>query len=82
MGWAGPLGCGGGAGADLLVGGPGADAFVLDTLDPANHDTIQDFKGSEDHIEIAVSAFPALAAFGLGPLSPSEVVRGFFFFYS
>ena len=65
----------GGAGADKLIGDAGADTFVFDIADGAR-DTIYDFNKSQDHIEISVSAFPGLAAYGSGPLDPGELAFG------
>jgi len=68
----------GGAGADVLTGGAGADAFVLNFNGNSStqKDTIQDFVPGTDKLEISVTAFTALAGYGLGTLSDSELVYG------
>ncbi|NLR73248.1 tandem-95 repeat protein [Novosphingobium sp. ERN07] len=67
----------GGAGKDTLRGGLGADAFQFSTLElTANSDTVQDFTAGEDRIELSISAFSALADFGLGALDPGELAFG------
>lgn len=67
----------GGAGKDTLRGGLGADAFQFTTLElTANSDTVQDFVAGEDRIELSISAFTALADFGLGALDSGELAFG------
>ena len=67
----------GAAGADVLTGGAGADTFVLDVLTTsANKDTLKDFVSGTDKIQLSVSAFAALSAYGLGQLDPGELAFG------
>jgi Ca2+-binding RTX toxin-like protein len=67
----------GGAGRDVLAGGAGNDTFVFDVLETSsNKDTIRDFVSGADHIELAISAFPALAGYGTGALSTGELAFG------
>ena len=67
----------GGGGKDTLRGGLGADAFQFTALElTANSDTVQDFTAGEDRIELSISAFTALADFGLGALDTSELAFG------
>jgi Ca2+-binding RTX toxin-like protein len=65
------------AGADTLKGGAGADTFVFDILETsANADKIVDFVSGADHINLSVSAFNALAGYGLGTLDLNELTFG------
>lgn len=67
----------GGGGRDTLRGGLGADAFQFSMLElTANSDTVQDFVAGVDRIELSISAFTALADFGLGALDTSELALG------
>jgi Ca2+-binding RTX toxin-like protein len=54
----------GGRGADRLTGGAGRDAFVFDTLVAGimDRDTIADFTGGIDHLELARAVFGGLGA--------------------
>lgn len=64
-------------GKDVLTGGLGADTFVFDVLETtANKDTIKDYVSGTDHIELSVSAFAAIAGYGLGTLDPGELTYG------
>ncbi|MCJ2182867.1 calcium-binding protein [Novosphingobium sp. 1949] len=64
-------------GKDVLKGGLGADTFVFDVLETsANKDTVGDFVSGTDTIQLSVSAFGALADYGLGALDPAELVYG------
>lgn len=67
----------GGADNDVLKGGLGADTFVFDVAETTlNKDTISDFVTGTDSIEIAVSAYAALADYGLGKLDVDELAFG------
>jgi Ca2+-binding RTX toxin-like protein len=62
----------GGAQADRLTGGTGADSFVFDVLGPStDRDTITDFVGGTDRIEIDRSVFSAFSGDPAGQLSAS-----------
>jgi Ca2+-binding RTX toxin-like protein len=64
----------GGLGADTLYGLGGADTFVFDTApSAANADTINDFVGGVDRIELARSSYGALA---LGTLATGAFTTG------
>ena len=67
----------GGLGADILTGGTGADHFLFDVLETAaNKDTIKDFTGGVDKIEIDRSAFAAFAGEFSGALPAFELALG------
>jgi Ca2+-binding RTX toxin-like protein len=68
----------GGAGHDVLTGGLDADTFLLDVLgaSSADKDVFKDFISGTDTIEISVSAFASLGAYGLGELDPGELTFG------
>ncbi len=67
----------GGGGKDMLTGGLGADAFRFDLIETSAHrDTIADFVSGTDRIELAVTAFSALADYGPGALEAGELAFG------
>jgi Ca2+-binding RTX toxin-like protein len=64
----------GGAGNDHLEGGSGADTFVFDSaLSLSNVDTVSDFNGSADTMQLDHAVFSGLA---LGQLTASEFATG------
>ncbi|HEX2650130.1 MAG TPA: calcium-binding protein [Burkholderiales bacterium] len=68
----------GSAGNDTLTGGAGSDLFVFNTAPNAltNVDTITDFTSLQDHLRLAIAAFPALGA--LGTLAGAKLAEGNF----
>ena len=67
----------GGLGNDALTGGAGRDTFLFDTEGgTAGRDTIKDFAAGTDRIELALSAFGALAGDGPGLLSIAAFTTG------
>lgn len=67
----------GGAHADKLTGGLGADSFVFDVLGAsADRDTIYDFVGGTDRIELDRSVFTAFSTDAAGQISASAFFIG------
>ena len=62
----------GGTGRDIVTGGAGADEFVFAEFGSANYDTVTDFNGAFDTIQLSAAAF----GLDVGAIDVSEFVLG------
>ena len=62
----------GGMGRDIITGGAGADEFVFAEFGSANYDTVTDFNGAFDTIQLSAAAF----RLDVGAIDVSEFVLG------
>ena len=62
----------GGTGHDIVTGGAGADEFVFAEFGSANYDTVTDFNGAFDTIQLSAAAF----GLDVGAIDVSKFVLG------